>query len=332
MGTFVRPLTESDLYIGSFAAVLLSTLLAILVVVLDSSLKSMLPFQALARPGGAAAVDSLCMSPGGLTGPLTSLRLLFVFGEPLSFISDLLVLMSVVLVSLSSEAIGFTLFGRCQPDSFGGCAMSLAIVEGPMWASEALLISMAVGVLAAGFLLLRQRSGIAASAWSIATIASLLLQNETQKLIRLMNPPQNGGFIRRDQMVEGLSKGKFALGFQQGWSGCEYGILALEDRHQRAQPPLQSANSHDLRGRAKHLRKGTFPKPSIALTKLEPIAHTLFLVILCGLVVVIVYYEATRLDTPFERFMDSQSFGVNVLFISMGMIVSMFWDYFYSSK
>ncbi|KAM7195076.1 hypothetical protein V8F33_006945 [Rhypophila sp. PSN 637] len=49
-----------------------------------------------------------------------------------------------------------------------------------------------------------------------------------------------------------------------------------------------------------------------------------------GLLILILYYETTILDTPFERFIDSQSFGVRILFSSFGTFISLFWDYFFS--
>ena len=52
-----------------------------------------------------------------------------------------------------------------------------------------------------------------------------------------------------------------------------------------------------------------------------------FLLILCSSFILIVYYESTQLDTPFERFMDSQNFGVRTLFAGVGVVVSLFWDY-----
>ncbi|KAH8882168.1 hypothetical protein GQ53DRAFT_610066, partial [Thozetella sp. PMI_491] len=55
-----------------------------------------------------------------------------------------------------------------------------------------------------------------------------------------------------------------------------------------------------------------------------------FLIFLCGLMILILYYENTMLDTPFERFMDSQKLGVRFLFSGIGVVLTGFWDYYFS--
>ncbi|KAK0712006.1 hypothetical protein B0H67DRAFT_542048 [Lasiosphaeris hirsuta] len=56
----------------------------------------------------------------------------------------------------------------------------------------------------------------------------------------------------------------------------------------------------------------------------------LALALIAGLLALILYYENTSLDTPFEAFMDSQSFGVRILFTTFGIAVSGFWDYYFA--
>lgn len=64
-----------------------------------------------------------------------------------------------------------------------------------------------------------------------------------------------------------------------------------------------------------------------ATTNLLPVV---FLVLVTGLLILILYYENTILDTPFERFMDSQTYGVRFLFTAMGTGITTFWDYYFS--
>ncbi|KAK1758908.1 hypothetical protein QBC47DRAFT_370731 [Echria macrotheca] len=56
-----------------------------------------------------------------------------------------------------------------------------------------------------------------------------------------------------------------------------------------------------------------------------------FLLFLCGLLTVVLYYENTEYADPsqssFEWFMDSQGFGVTMLFTVLGEVVSFVWDY-----
>ncbi|KAK4206423.1 hypothetical protein QBC37DRAFT_459240, partial [Rhypophila decipiens] len=58
--------------------------------------------------------------------------------------------------------------------------------------------------------------------------------------------------------------------------------------------------------------------------------RVLALKLITGLLVVILYYENTILDTPFERFMDSQTFGVRFLFAGLGTGISLFWAWYFT--
>ncbi|KAK4211182.1 hypothetical protein QBC37DRAFT_19376 [Rhypophila decipiens] len=55
-----------------------------------------------------------------------------------------------------------------------------------------------------------------------------------------------------------------------------------------------------------------------------------FLVLVTGLLILILYYENTILDTPFERFMDSQTYGVRFMFTAMGTGITAFWDWYFA--
>jgi len=51
---------------------------------------------------------------------------------------------------------------------------------------------------------------------------------------------------------------------------------------------------------------------------------TSFTLTLCALVVLIVYYSQVGTNTPFERFMDSESFGTSFLFTAIGVLARRF--------
>ncbi|KAM7209936.1 hypothetical protein V8F06_014680, partial [Rhypophila decipiens] len=58
--------------------------------------------------------------------------------------------------------------------------------------------------------------------------------------------------------------------------------------------------------------------------------RVLALTLITGILIVILYYENTILDTPSERFMDSQTFGVRFLFAGLGTGISLFWDWYFT--
>lgn len=58
-----------------------------------------------------------------------------------------------------------------------------------------------------------------------------------------------------------------------------------------------------------------------------------FLLALIGVLVLVMYYELTSYaDSGFEQFMNSQNLGVRALFTAIGLIISLFWDYYSSGK
>ncbi|KAM7199932.1 hypothetical protein V8F33_004106 [Rhypophila sp. PSN 637] len=62
----------------------------------------------------------------------------------------------------------------------------------------------------------------------------------------------------------------------------------------------------------------------------ELIIRLLFLILLVCLLILVLYYEMILEDSAFERFMDSQSFAVRLLFTSLGTVVGRLWDYYFS--
>ncbi|KAM7187680.1 hypothetical protein V8F20_010889 [Naviculisporaceae sp. PSN 640] len=148
----VNPLTWQAYFAGSFAPVVLATILSILVQVLSNSARATVPFILLSKSKhqGIPAEDTLLLNinASNILRLDQAFRLAWRYNEPLLLLCAVLQVFGMVLVALSSEAIGMTLGGGCNDDNFFGCYMSLAIVKGPARAVEVILASMAVIVLA----------------------------------------------------------------------------------------------------------------------------------------------------------------------------------------
>ena len=69
--------------------------------------------------------------------------------------------------------------------------------------------------------------------------------------------------------------------------------------------------------------------PFLALTYTSRIL--LFFLALSGLIGLVGYYFQPLPDTPFELFMDSQSFGIKFLFALIGTAIALFWHAFFDS-
>ena len=65
---------------------------------------------------------------------------------------------------------------------------------------------------------------------------------------------------------------------------------------------------------------------------LSILGRLLYILLTCGLLAVILYYNNTGGDTPFERFMDNQGFGVRFLFTTVGIGITFFWGSFFTSE
>jgi len=331
---FFGPLSRAAYFAGSFAPVLFCTLLAILLKVMHADMQALLPFHALTRPGGAPTADSLCLAPGGVRGPLASWRQLYRFGDPIPLLGDALVLLSTLAVSLSSEAVGVALAGDCAPDNFFGCSLSLAVVSAPARAAEAVLVAIAGLVAVAGILTCRWRTGVSASPWSIVGIAALLPRSEKTLLLLQALDPVKGTNRSLCAEEEELSSVRLALDYYPEADGvvdgAAYSILTVPPNGEKLVHRLfdktQNSRSASVSRHCKRQPSSRRPLVVKHLTRL------LFLGILCGFLALILVYENTRNSDAFEQFMDGQNFGSGFLFTTMGTVVALFWDGFYSCK
>jgi hypothetical protein len=317
-------------FIAAFLPVLISIIISSIIQVFDKNLKTMLPFVALTKAGGAAAMDSLCFTSGGFTGPLHSLRLLTTLREPVSLLCDVLVLLTAVLVSISSEAIGISIEYCYYKDSSAGCYMYFSIFNGPSRAAEILLIIMAIIIAWIGLLIQPRRTGIARNPWTIASTASLLSE-EVNELFHTFSQVDREERNNTAELFQNLKRTRFALGPHSETPGnTDYGIIVLDHNDAVNRPAAKqrtkvgSRKSHSKRGRTKLTQFIT-----------DYGVRALFMGFLCGVLILIVYYDSVQLDAntdSFEGFIDSQKFGVRSLFTGFGVIISFFWDNMFAGK
>ncbi|KAK4209407.1 hypothetical protein QBC37DRAFT_324031 [Rhypophila decipiens] len=340
-----HPMTPQEYYLISFLPVFLAIVLSILAQMISSSIRMLLPFHMMTRPGGVSAQDSIAMSTGGLEGNINSIRLLFKFGDPVSFMGDLLVLLSAAITSLSGEAVGIKLEGSCTNDSFQGCFMSIAVFKEPSRALEGLLGAMLVVLLAMLFLLNKWKTGIASNPTSIAAMAALIPDLTLRRL--LDEKLKVGGsysdhprFLRQREVQDRLDGHLFCLGYfrnrdeKDGTDLEEYGITTVKQTAWPSAPsdlPLHTfkPSERNLTGLSK---AKTFALYSVSQPTLDNIISTLGMLLISGLIVLVTYYNMTSPSPPtrFEAFMSSQGFGVEALFTSFGVVLSWFWDYYYA--
>ena len=72
---------------------------------------------------------------------------------------------------------------------------------------------------------------------------------------------------------------------------------------------------------------------SLGMRRKQRILDCCALILMWGLTVLITHYNTTELpDTDLKRFMNEQEFGARVLFTAFGVLLTFFWDHYFTRK
>ena len=328
--------SETDYLMASVIPVLLATLLSIPIQIFTNSIGYMLPFRALGHHNGAEAKDSLCLSrnPSFLESCSISFRFIRRFNDPLPLLCLLLNLFLLILVPLSSETIRLELTTDCGSNLLPNlplrvCAVGLRKSGPVIRVAEGLLVAISILIIGIGVILFRWRSALLADPWSVASITSLL-------------PPQ--GELRALLLAISTTRDT-DTNLKKALQGRRFKLESLTEENSNTQSsgikpvPMSQNDPVPIRPTAKDPphRKPRPPTTRARFWHLTDIGELhLRLIVLfftVGLLVLILDYETViSPDTAFEAFMNSQSFGVRILFTAFGTIVSVFWSYYFSCK
>ncbi|KAK3390644.1 hypothetical protein B0H63DRAFT_429268 [Podospora didyma] len=321
-------MSNAQYFTGFFLPPILSVMLTIPIRMIDLSAKQFQPWHELTRRQGATAYESLCLKTDGFYGIASSIRSL-AGGQALIFLTTLLTLCSVILVPLSAEAIALKLHGSCSVTDFRGCAMTLGVFLAPARAAMALLGLMVVLVVLILIVLYRWRSGVASNPWTITGTASLSTNPEVRALLRAL-PAGRDERIQHNQLLKALDGRTFKLGYFFNRHGVpEYGIMI----HQEVRPLSRDSESTSLEKGDGPETEGMTHKTGhhLPFLMLSYKGRISFLVLLTGVMIVILYYNTTSGDSPFESFMDTSNFGVRALFTLVGVGITFSWSSFFTS-
>lgn len=319
--------------VGFFLPTILSTLIALLVRIIDLNAKLFQPWHELTHAYGATGRESLCLATGGWRSIITSIRSLF-GGQALVFLTTTLVVCSSLLVPLSAEAVGLNVQGGCQSgEAANKCAYELSVFDRPAKATLGLLGFMIIVTILLVCLLFRWQTGVSTNPWSICGIASLSANRDVRALfISSSAASSNTGRSTNDSLKRTLELRKFKLGcFRDAKGGMEYGVM-LHDQYPESHPLFTPASNALVGDKDVDNYQHTQARHHLPFLMLGYLGRSLFLFVLLGLLALVLYYNNTGGDTPFERFMDSESFGVKFLFTGVGVLVTLFWSSFFSSK
>lgn len=274
------------------------------------------PFYQLSRPGGVTAESSLCLEYSSFL-PFVLLWKALKLGHFTVVISTVLSLCAMVIVSLAPETVHIGLVGSCSATSTG-CAGQLSVVHPVARAVEALLGLMAVLVTGLMALLWNRRSGVYSEPFMMAGVGTLLGQQRVLTQLRMIKWHN----IRSKSDLDACFKGSvYRIGLYTDANGVkQHGIVAERD------PSFDTLLSDPLAMGTPGPR-GAIPRFSeLRWTSPFQFAALLLGIVLGGLLALIVYYYNYSGKNEFERFMDSQGFGVRFLFTAVGVLVKVYWD------
>lgn len=337
--TKVYNLTLGPYFVCFFLPILLCTLLQIPVRILDQNARLYQPFHEMTYKGGALGRDSLLLQTSGLWCRLASIHRLFSRNQSLVFLTSILQVTTMLVVSFSPTAVGMQLVGsgcdRGNPYSVqNNCAMMPAVFLRPTIIMLGLLTLMIVLVGAVMLRLRRWDTGIWEDPWSVAGTARLSLNENLRPLIHTSQPWQNH--------KRALRPAKFSLqSFARNkWRGLAYGVVPQDDDSSVKVVNPSSESNVPMTTTVRTVSTAQITKERVGSDLHPPeklelpfclgyVGRSLFLVFLSGLMVLILYYRNVSTPSSFEDFMDDESYGVTWLWTGFGTIVTEFWSTFF---
>lgn len=326
----VYGITNGEYFVGLILPTLFATLLGMPIRMLDYNAKLYQPFHALATSKqGATASQSILFktkSPWTTLQSYTHLR-----GEQsLLRLTGGLVLLSAILVPVSTEAVRCIVQGdNCDrgQGNAQNCAIALGVFPTPGKVVVVLLATMAVLIVATTVLLRRWRTGIRARSWNMLAMSRFASHSDMRLLLRQI--PDNGR-IPSEEVRRSLERQSYTLG---SWE--ENGIVMIEVVPQKAlrlkdASPKAPVRTSNHRTRAWHV---TRKQKAMSIFWLTIYGRLLTLSLSTGVLILIAIYPHFRnTGTGFTHFMDSESMGVRILFSSVGIVITMFWNSYFQCK
>ncbi|KAK4445337.1 hypothetical protein QBC34DRAFT_472580 [Podospora aff. communis PSN243] len=311
--------SKGQYFAGTFLPPLLAVLLALPFSIIELNVKLFQPFSALTTPEGATGPDSLTLRYVGIDNVLIPVRQLL-HGQPIPFLASLLMWLSWLMAPLAAEAIGFKVHGTCSHLSISGCALALGVSPAPARALTAVMLIMLALLVVLAVLLHRWETGVARNPWSLADTA--LLARDPLLRDRLSQTP-NHAEVTESDLTDMFRHGRFHLEPQP-----------LSEKDSSTSPaiiPHWNTPTWDIPFKSTlttspDTRRKTTPFPALTYP-----VRLFFVLLHLGLITLLTYYHLLRSDTPFELFMDSQSFGVKFLFAAIGSLFGLFWSCFFLS-
>ncbi|KAL8746276.1 MAG: hypothetical protein Q9190_001675 [Brigantiaea leucoxantha] len=312
--------TWKEYFTGAFLPTILAVVFSIPWRVLFAAIQEIEPFYQLARPEGALAKDSIYLDYRASVNIIATIKA----GRRRHFSvmwAGLCSMIVLVLAPLASGTvfIGFVGKGRCTATSSRSvCHPQLSFDPVLARTVQVILVLLALLTIFLMITVSKRRSGVFANPLCIVGIATLFQNRSLLDELRESDPDKS-----RSESLKKYQKGsRYRLGhFRQADGTTDYGIMRFtapyfhDENLDRDLPSTNLTNSEE----AYRLHK---PR---TIYLLHPLTIIIFSILVASLLALIIYYNRTAGNTGFERFMDSQSFGVTFLFTAIGVALKVYW-------
>ncbi|KAL8924116.1 MAG: hypothetical protein Q9208_004253 [Pyrenodesmia sp. 3 TL-2023] len=318
-----KSVTRKEYLIGAFLPTVLAVLFSIPWYILFTAVQEMEPFYQLADPQGALARDSLCLDYRAYVNVVATLKA-GLRGHFVVLWAGICSIAVLALAPLASETvfIGFVGQGRCTATSSrDACHPQLSVYPVAARAVQGILGLVAVLTICIAITIARRSSGVYANPSSITGIATLFQNPNLTDEFRQLDPD---GFDSNTLEAQ-LQGNRYRLGhFQHQDGSMDYGIMRYAEASFYSDGPTRTTDPKYTTVSVANVdpRPPRKPKPDYFL---HPATVVVFAFFVAGLLTLVVYYNQTGGDTGFERFMDSQTFGVAFMFTAMGVMLKMYW-------
>ncbi|KAL8806224.1 MAG: hypothetical protein Q9182_001499 [Xanthomendoza sp. 2 TL-2023] len=330
-----QSVTRKEYLIGAFLPTVLAVLFSIPWYILSTAVQEMEPFYQLANLQGALACNSICLDYRASLNVVAILKA-GLKGHFVVLWAGLCSIAVLALAPIASETvfIGFVGEGRCAASSLrDACHPQLSVYPVAARLVQGILGLVAVLTVCIAIRNSRRNSGVYANPSSIAGIATLFQNPSLIDEFRLLDPD---GFDSRALEAQ-LQGNRYRLShFQHHDGSMDYGIISHTEAplcSDGSDPDSRNSRTYTPNKRKKYI---TVPVTTVKaepkqsrMSKtdyfLHPATIFAFAILVAGLLTLVVYYNQTGGDTDFERFMDSQTFGVAFMFTAVGVMLKLYW-------
>lgn len=306
-------ISRSQYLLGSFLPIIIAILVAMPLRAIDINAQLFQPFIALtAHPAGTTAEESVFLRFYGWRGVLGAFPRAFTLRQPVVIVGQLCVVGAALLPPLAAEAVRVYVPDDCIgvcPGSLGLDVASGRALQVLMALLIALLTAM-VGLVA----LTKTKTGVRQNPWSVASMAALGVNKNIRELLKGMDRGVERRIAEGD-LSRALASRRYALGSDGGES--QYGVRVTEFPVRLSGELLKRNERRPEKEVQKAAAAGRAPATPFYVLTVQ--GRVLVLLLFGAVLLLLLCYENSWGDTGFERFMNSQGFGVRFLFTAVGV-------------